>query len=346
MPKHDSVIICVAVAVVAIVVFGEAFAYFGKTDCTFDADSDGNWSLTADKGDYVYSVTLMERGKYPSEVVIYYDENYGKVVNPALVEVGARALDTEYYISQLKNNLNYFGVENVATVNAEELRTLLSDSAFSSGGIICISGALPDTVYDGTSDSPILKWISEGGTLYWAEQQIGRYIGHADGSVTCAESGFQTLFLKSECLTDLEQDESRRAGTAYGTVQNDGFREALCLKNNNILYSVQISKLETEYLAIGFEEEGCASIVFVGNGSGQICVIGGDYSNHQRMDLATIIASKIGIGTNITDITTGSVNKYSEGSFDIEPDGEYTVFALVGGDFAIYGKCIELDVKQ
>lgn len=335
-------ITAVAVLAVAIVVCGEFFTYAPKDGYGFDAEPDGNWTVTADSGKFVYSVTMMTEGLHPDRVAIYYDDEYGSKVVPALVEVGARALDTGYYISQLKNNLSYLGVKEVTTVDAAELEQLLSGGTFAYGGLVCISGALPDTVYDGTASSPILSWISNGGTLYWAEQQVGRYIGHQDGTVTEAAPGFQTLFLGSECLTDREQDDTRRSGTAFGTVDGDRIREALCLKNNNILYAVETAKVANPHLAIGFAEYGCASIVFVGNGAGQVCVFGGDYSNHQRMDMATIIASGVGLGSEVVDSATGSVKGTASGSFEIDGSSSYTVFGMIGGDFAVFGKKVDL----
>lgn len=187
--------------------------------------------------------------------------------------------------------MEYLGVKDIEMADAQRLAEVLKDPAYAGCGIIMTSGAFPDTVYDGTSGSPVLKWIAEGGSMYWVSMQIGRYIGHSDGTVSDAPAGYEKLFLgMTGCLNPMEQTEDRRGGAAYGDVTDNALRYALSLKNNNILYAVDTSAMGgTEHLSMGYCEEmggkTYASIVLVRNGNGQVCIMAGDYSNHQRMDL-------------------------------------------------------------
>ncbi len=180
--------------------------------------------------------------------------------------------------------------------DAQRLAEIAKDPGYSECCIIMTSGAFPDTVYDGTAGSPILKWISGGGSLYWVSMQIGRYIGHADGSVSDAAAGYERLFLgKTGCLNPMEQNDEMRAGAAYSDVTDNDLRYALSLKNNNILYAVDTSAMDAgSYLAAGYceniDDKTYASTVFVRNGNGQVCIMAGDYSNHQRMDMSSLVA--------------------------------------------------------
>lgn len=306
------------------------------------AESDGTWSVTA-SGTFDYNALLLDSGSVsaPESYLLYYDTGYGSKVNDPLVEIGARPLDQKYYIQQLKNNLAYLGVTAIETVGAEELASRLSDTAYSGYGLIMISGAIPDTVYDGTSASLLLTWISNGGSFYWAGNTIGKYIGHSDGSVT-ETAGYDVLFLgASDCINTQVQEEKRRGGAAYSDVTSNDLRYALHLKNNNILYGIETSKLAAgTYLELGFTENGYSSIVFKQNGSGQVCVMAGDYSNHQRMDLSTVIAAGICWSTSIVDWTSGTVSKgTASGQFNTSlSSGDQSIFLMLGGDFAVYGR--------
>ncbi len=336
-----------AALVVIIMVFaGEALTYNPQTTYGSDASSDGSWSVSS-SGTYGYDAMLLDSGTYaaPTTFMLYYDEGYGSKVNDPLVEVGARALDQEYYIQQLLANLSYLGVKDVERVNASQLSEKLSDAAYSGYGLIMLSGAVPDTVYDGTASSAILTWISNGGSLYWAGNTIGKYVGHSDGSVT-EVTGYDALFLgASGCISTQEQSADRRAGAAYSDVTSNDLRYALHLKNNNILYGVETSKLAAgTYLELGFTENGYASIVFKQNGAGQVCVMAGDYSNHQRMDLSTVIAAGICWSTSVVDWTHGTVSKgTAAGQFDTTLSaGDQSIFVMLGGDFAAYGRTYDI----
>ena len=93
-------------------------------------------------------------------------------------------------------------------------------------------------------------------------------------------------------------------------------------------------------MAVGYEKDGCASTVLVKNGSGMVCVMGGNYSNNQRMDLANIIASGICYCSAELDCKTGNVARGTvTGTFSNWPaTGNVAAFLYLGGDFSVYGK--------
>jgi len=339
--KSERLAAILAVLVIAIIAIGEIAAYSPVVDFKSNAESDGHWSVSS-SGSFTYDALLLNSGtsfQGPEKFMIYYDEDYGSKVNNPLIEVGARALDQNYYKIQLLNNLEYLGVKNVKVVKADELATALSDATYAHYGLIVISGALPSTVYNGTASSLILSWISNGGSLYWAGNQLGKYIGNADSTVTEA-SGYQNLFFGADCINQAEQSANRRGGIAYSDITDNNLRHSLCLKNNNNLYGINVSMLSAgTYLAAGYTQDGYASIAFVQHGAGQICVMAGDYSNYQRMDLATVIASGLCWSTTVSEWNHGTISKNTiNGTFDVSSPGHKTVFIMVGGDFASYGR--------
>ena len=323
---------------------------------SYDAntDSDGNYSVYC-SGNNAYDAILTDNGSFesPSTLYIYYDESYGSVVNDAEVEIGAMELTQKYYLSQLVYNLSYYGYSNVTYVNAEEMTTLLSDTSTAKGkGLVIIAGAIPDTSYNGTSSSAIVEWIQNGGSLYWTGEQIGKYISHSNGTVSEATSGYSQLFVNSE-LNQTEYDPDIQyddlAGIkAYDQVSGNRYTDTLSLKDNYILYAPDTTAMAAgTYLTIGYTDGQYASITFVQNGSGMVCVLAGDYSNNQRMDFATVVAAGLCYCSEEIDWQSGDVTKGSvSGTFnnmDAVTAGDRLVsFIYIGGDFSVFGKTFRI----
>jgi len=339
----DRGLVVLTVAVIALIIVGEVAAYGNVYSYDAEVSEDGTYTVST-SGSHVYDVVSSDNGSYESvsSLLIYFDEDYGGVVHDVTVEVGARALDEEYYISQLENNLEYLGFDDIEKMDAGSLRDALSGEA-AGIGLVVLHGALPDTVYTGSEGDAVLSWISSGGTLYWAGEVLGKYIGHADGTVSLAPAGYQSLFLGSECLLDMEvsskPDDNRNVGRAYETITSDGYTEALHLKNNNVLYGVDSSLLEDrKTLCTGYSDGEASSISLVSDGSGCVCVMGGLFSNYQRMDLATVIAAGIGPESILVDSADGTATHgSSEGKIDLG-EGRSSVFVYLGGEFSVYGK--------
>lgn len=333
----------VGVAIIAIILIGEFGMYANVFSYDAEIDGDGNYSIS-DNAVHPYSVVLSDNGSFsaPTKIYIFDDDKYGKSVRNGLVEIGAKPLDQKYYISQLTNNLRYYGFTTVETINAEKLQTLISDTAGAKSiGLVMLSGAIPETVYDGTSDSPIVQWIASGGTLYWAGNLLGWKISHSDGTVTEFDGDYQKVFFGRQCLNPQTENLTGRDIMVFDTITDNDYRKALSLKNNNILFGVDATLFsKEECLAVGFTDGKYASIAFVKNGEGQICVLAGDYSNNQRMDLATIIPAGVCYTSEIVSQTYGTV---SHGTVDGKVDvpaihGNLIAFIYLGGDFSVFGK--------
>lgn len=340
--RSELLVIVLALAVAAVILVGEFAVYGNAYHYDADADADGNYAVTS-SGTDVYDATLFDNGSFEAvdELYIYRDGDYGSVVNKVEVEVGAPEMTQSYYIGQLENNLDYLGFDNHKRVNAEALETIVSGDA-TGKGIVIIAGAIPSTVYDGTADSPILSWIANGGTLYWAGGIIGQYVANPEGTVEDVGQDKQSLFLGSECCNYMEQPKfpSMLKDFALDVIDN-GFRDDLSLKSDHVIYAVDTSKLaDGTYLSMGYTDGTYSSIAFVEHGKGQVCVLGGNYSNNQRMDMCQIVAAGLCWQSRILDHVDGSVTRDTqEGRLDVpEAHGNLSVYIYLGGYYSVYGE--------
>ncbi len=342
----DKALVAIAIAVIAIMVAGEVVVYTSDyTSYSADASvgSDGKISYTISaSGSKTYTAVSLDNGSHDvvSKLYIYYDESYKACYEDVYVAIGARELDQKYYVDQLAPTLRYRNINDVTVLNAAELAEKLEAEAASGSvksGLICLSGALPDTVYTGSAGDAIFKWMSEGGSLYWAGNMIGKY--SASQTELKEIDGYQTLFFETEgCLFDGE------SGVAYDEVKSNGFTKTLSLMNNNVRYGVDCSLLpeHRESLQLGFQSGGFSSISLISFGEGMMCIMGGDYSNNQRYDLAQVISSGLGPESEIVDSATGTVTRGSiSGTLKASGENQYA-FIYLGGYYPVYCRAISL----
>jgi hypothetical protein len=337
------------VLILTAVLVGEVYIYTFNTDqYTSDVSISGNtvsFEVTSSVST-TYSIVISDNGDFEPNVsyYIYYDYDYGSMVNSVEVPVGARAFTEDYYISQLLHMLENRGITNVTILNAQELKEqLLSDTmnGTCNMGLIVLSGALPDTIYTGNGNDPIFEWLGGGGRLYWAGNLLGRYVA-TPGSTTDlgADNNYQKLFFGTECLNTGEDEK------AYSDVTENEYRNTLSLMDNDIIYAADASKLPSA-LQIGYTNGTYSSTLLTayGTNGGMICVIGGDYSTNQRNDLAHLISSGIGPNSVMVGFATGPAGGATRsGTIDVSiRDGSNAVaYVYFGGYFPIYGKLTEL----
>lgn len=343
--RFDRVMEVIAVIVLAMILIGEVVVYTtGQDKYSSGAELESNlisYSVSAD-GSETYSVLIMDNGSMDAmtEIYIYYDGSYKSNYEEVEVAIGAKALDQEYYIEQLIKQLEYRGAVKITVLNAEELAEALeADKAVGdyTKGLVVISGALPDTVYQGDEGDTIFGWMENGGRLYWLGNLIGSCYATEDALYDVDD--YQNLFFGTECLNTEGTDK------AFSDVSGNNFRYALSLSNNSVKYGIDVDALisvkgQDDVLAVGYSQEGYASIVMTSFGSGMICVIGGDYSNDQRSDLAQILSSQVCYSTELTEDITGSVTRETvSGSYELQATaGNIAVYIYLGGYFPVYGE--------
>jgi len=347
--RFDRVMEVVAVVIIAMILIGEVIVYTtGQDKYSSSAELNGDvlsYSISAD-GSETFFVLLMDNGPMDAmtELYVYFDENYKSNYEEVEVAIGAKPLDQEYYIEQLVKQLEYRGAVKVTVLNAEELSAAM-DSDIANGdytkGLVVISGALPDTVYTGLEDDKVFEWMELGGRLYWLGNLLGSCYATED-ELNYVDN-YQMLFFGTQCLNTEGVDD------AESDVSTNDLRYALSLSSNSVKYGIDVEALTNvkgadNVLALGYSEEGYASIVMTSFGKGMICVIGGDYSNYQRGDLAQVISSQICYRTELIENFTGSVTRDTvRGEYDMQgPHGNLAVYIYLGGYYPVYGEFYSL----
>ncbi|MDR3206097.1 MAG: hypothetical protein LBT41_03250, partial [Candidatus Methanoplasma sp.] len=293
--RSDKPIVAIAVVLLTVMLVGEVIVYTSGIQNYSAAASfrEGgvDYSVSSN-GSNTYEVVVNDNGSFRTadSVYIYFDERYAADYEKVTVAVGARELNQEYYIQQLTASLEYRGFTAIVKVNADELKKSLQSDLLTDGyskALIVISGVLPDTVYTGNGGDLIFQWMREGGSLYWLGNLLGQGYSTPGGVKEVAD--YQMLFFGAECLNTNGTDR------AFSDVGSNDYRAILSLMNNRVKYGVDGSKLPegTEHLSVGYAEDNYSSITFVEFGKGMICILGGDYSNNQRNDLAQVLSARI-----------------------------------------------------
>lgn len=338
-------ILAIAAVAIAVILIGEVYLCTFNAGNTYSADSSlspGKMSYSVHSGiSNTYDVVMSDNGDFrtATEFYLYYDSGYGSKLNDVTQPIGAKKLDQEYYVSQLIHQLKNRGVE-VTKLNASELGGRLAGDITAGNcvkGLIVLSGALPDTVYQGNSTDRIFQWIDAGGSLYWAGNLLGAYYSTQSGVSTVAGDYQNMFFGVSDCMT-AEKDR------AYDDITSNDYRYALSLMNNSVKYSLK-QGMVSDSLSIGYQQDGYSSIVLAKHGSGMICVVGGDYSNDQRADLAQVIASHVCYKSTILAHASGTVTRGTVlDSRDIIVPAHYSsVYTYLGGYYLEYARCALFD---
>jgi len=342
--KFDKKMELIAIVVLAVVIIGEIAVYTASqdrysTDIEFESDS-FSYKISS-KGAETYSILVMENGEVGAmtEIYVYFDGKYKSNYKEGVVPIGAKALDQKYYLEQLMKQLEYRGAVKVTMLDANELATVLSNDIADgnySKGLVVVSGALPDTIYQGDQGDTIFGWMEKGGRLYWAGNLLGAFYSTEDDLHEV--DGYQMLFFGAECLNTGDVDR------AFSDVPGNDLRNSLSLMNNSVRYGIDAGMLASvkgndKVLAFGYSEENYSSIVMTNYGKGMICVLGGDYSNDQRNDLAQVLSSQVCYCTELIETMTGKVVRGTvEGTYELQRTFEnIAVYVYLGGYFPVHG---------
>lgn len=335
--KGNKLLVVFAVIVCAVVVIGEMYAYLPNNyGYSSDAEygSDGISYTLGDRGSSEYDAILLDNGDFeaPSKVYIYFDSGYGSAVNEDVpVEVGAQKMTQEYYIDQLVKVLGYRGVSDVTVMDAAALAaTLESDigSGECSGkALVICAGAIPETVVSIDGTGPIVTWVSQGGSLYWTGNVIGRYVSTQDGVVRAdLTSTFVGTSLVNEADTNAYEDAS-------------DLRRMFSYEYNRVMYAPDLSAIDRQFLVAGYGDGTYASTTFISMGEGQVCIVAGEYNSKQVRDLAISIASGLCYCSEVLDYDHGTVSGSATGTMAVPSEhGNLRLYLYIGGYFCVYGR--------
>lgn len=334
-PKLDKI---AALALVAclLVVAGEAVAYSGgsfeySSSAAFGTDS-VSYNVNV-SGAKTYSA-LLTGGSIPcSHLYIYDDETYEKHY-PSVRDSGVGRKNQGFAIDQISKSLNIRGFSGIeicgGSALAQRMSADLADGTASSKGLLVLSYAMPVSIYAGSPDGILMKWITAGGKLYWSGGNIGKY--YTEGEELKTVDGNQELFFGKLCVN------TGKDVSAYTKIDGNGVTDALTLKHNSTKFGIDIGGL-ADAVSFGYSGNGYASIASVKHGEGSICVIAGDYNYNQRDDIAQIVASGISWKSEIIKIDNGTAGKGSNSySMTVPPgSGKLCLYISVGGTYIVHG---------
>lgn len=279
-----------------------------------------------------YGVVMIDVGSVlvPDKLLIYYDETY-------------KARLSHDYLRILKDivcsELEIHGVD-YEMVNAEELlERIQGDISISkqSFRLFFMTGAIPNILYDCTKDSPLMKWLEQGGVVYWVNGVIGRNISSVSGLTECEGYG-QLLFGIPDSNISMGTEGDIYAGEK--SLHFDRLRD-LDIIYNDCTYGINTESITDEYLSIGYTAEGLDSLVLskYHNGEGMIVNFGGKVVTSSAPTIAKVIASKITHDSNIV-YSEGGRLRFSEvrGDITVDTTKDYVLYIWIGYPVQIFSR--------
>ena len=340
MDKKTVPLVVLAIVLCAVLVLGEVLTY-GINTHDFNAKAEFssdtiNYSVSSSGSD-TYSVVVMDDNNVQSteELYIYVDEEYDDYYKKALKIANVRYVEQKYYSEQIKKFLGLRGFDNVKMIDSKGLKTFIGETMSDpvGKGLFITTYALPAEIYSGNADDDLIKWIDNGGNLYWSSSEIGRLYIDSNGLHEVA--GNQTLFFGKDCIN------TGKLAHATNAVDN-GFRDAFTLLNSGLEFSMNTDGL-TDSLSIGYCEDGYSSISFIKHGNGMICIIGSMSEIIPQLDdTAQIIASGLTYASEIVNVTKGNVVRGTvSGNVDFTVSGNAMAYIYIGGTYTVYGRCFQ-----
>ena len=330
-----------AVALCLMVFAGEYFVYYSDA---FEYDADVRWEdgsinyEIGSSGSDVYDVVLLDgNGSAPvSNLAIFVDEKYSTHYDEASESASISHNDQDYFATQILLALDNRGFDGGFKCDSdglyEFLITTLDDPR--GCGVLVTSYSLPASVYAGSEDDLLIRWVSAGGTLYWTGSEIGGFCTDDDGLHRIADT--QTLLFGGECVYSGEEVVATQ-------VIDNGFTEALSLKTGNLSFGLRLNGIEGA-LGMGYEGDGISTVGFVPFGSGSICVFSGLYDLDLVDDIAQILSAGVTLQTDVVEHHTGNVTRTEiHGSFD-HFDETCHVYAYIGGTYTKFGEAFDAGV--
>ncbi len=335
MKSLGPVYVVIAV-VIAMMAAGAAFVLFYNGSYDADASRNGDtveYSVRS-AGSNTYTAVALSTEILDS-VVIYRDGGYRECIEMGPIPVGAPALTTGRFADELTILLKQRGFGNVSVADAQGLAEVCSDIGSAHGkAIVCVSGALPDTVYDGTSSSSVLSWIEAGGMLYWAGNVIGLYSASAEGISEHVNGPSLFIGASSWC------SEKGAFCTGY-----DGELTGILGLHGSAIRFAPAHNAGT--YTTGFTDGEYSTVTYLQHGLGQICILAGELYYDHYYNMAQLIGSGTAYGAEILGRASGTVTRTTvTGSFRLsDPSAGATVFVFIGKgtDSTLYGRSFWTD---
>ncbi len=307
--------VAIGVAIVAVILLGQCLSYYTNSNSTSISTevngSEISYTIKS-SSDFVCDEIHLRNGfDTPRTFYILTDPSYGSTMSESDMK------STCYLLSR---EIGLCSSVTVKSADAGKVSDMI-DSSLSSGdfgiGLIIITGAIPDTLYDGTSSSKIVQWMSAGGTLYYAGSQFGINIATQNGikQVEDWSAVSQSLFGTDQLFcVDPDVDLAKEK-------VNPELTDAAKLAYNNISMGVRMSAAPADSLFLGYTDDTYASISVMKYGSGQLTHFGGNIGYQDSYSLAHAISLGITYKTElVSDISSNITGSSHDGEFEDSAD--------------------------
>ena len=150
------------------------------------------------------------------KLYIYYDERYP---NAWLSRETSSAL-----LRYMKRVLESFCID-YEVVDADELKDVVLNEDPSRSIVIFLQDVVPDTVWDGSSSSPIVRWLRGGAKIVWTGDWEFYYIGRRDGTLVHKEGIEHKPFGRPVTVAVKANISASQIGSRYiPSLEADGFQ--------------------------------------------------------------------------------------------------------------------------
>ena len=328
-------ILVVAAAFIAMILIGEMLACGGGLSYDSSAHRDGDtisYSVSS-SGTNDYTAMLIDNHGFTSlkKLAIYIDEGYYTNYDKASALSSVYRNDVDYYADQIKRLLELRSFKYVTICDSKGLIDFVNDSSSDprSYGILSISYSLPGDLYSGNAEDKLMKWVENGGSLYWTGSVPGEFYYNSDGELIHVTNCQELFFGASDCV-NFGDDVNR-------TVNENDFTKALSLIGERTSLGLDITKMSKQYLAMGLLDGNYSSYTFVKYGEGMIVQIAGWFEIVQMEDIAHMIASKVCYKSTMVDYEGGRVTRNTVHRSFESAEGD-VLFVFIGNNYSVYGR--------
>ena len=332
-PKIDLIVVTAVILCAAILV-GEVLTYSSVHHYDVDAEwGEGSvdYRVSSSGGD-VYDAVLIGNARPVDKLMLYVDDRYDSTYRQALELSDPPYLSQKEFAEQTKAFLGFRSFKTAEICRDEGLIDFIEGTMADPVGkaVLVSSYALPAGIYDGTADCPLMKWVGNGGMLYWAGSEIGRFY-RDDAGLHTVEGNQELFFGTSGCVNI--------AGSTIATEKiGNGFADAFCLKNSNVMNGVDVGKVSGA-LGMGYSENGYSSIAMVPMGSGMVCVFAGPFDINQFDDIGQVVASGVAFDSTIMEHERGDVKRGEVSSgFVFDAASDPTLYVYIGGTYTKFAE--------
>lgn len=289
-------------------------------------NDDGTISYRIEGPSTNYGCSVFSETETHDGVYLYIDDSYKEFYNTKYVQ--------NEYFNVLKSMLERRGA-TVHYANSTELVDVMGNGK---NAVVFVTGALPDTVYDGTSSCIFNEWMDEGGTVYWSGPEIGRYVLHKDG------------------VDDLG------VGFFHGNVDSDDMKkfaynpspmfECTQMRYDNCAFGLSKDHPNSRPLAY-ISDEGYCSVSVAKYLNGNITVVGGN------MAVLDNVSQDVTDRTTVADLIVNGLTYRSEGlehrngslvnsvssrtTKDVSSYHDVSIWLTCGDPASHWSKCIRIN---